>query len=107
MARIEGGAFLKTLIFCPRMSTSSISNIGFSGAVTDMARTLPSKNGGDRGDHVTAIKKWFEEWRPSTVTMGAAAFPLLILFGLNAVDELDRAAFTLLLPEIRDHFDLT
>jgi len=52
------------------------------------------------------MKKWFEEWRPSAVTMGAPIFPLLVLFGLNAVDELDRAAFGVLLPNIRDHFDL-
>lgn len=37
---------------------------------------------------------------------GAPMLPLLILFGLNAVDELDRSAFGLLLPEIRDHFGL-
>lgn len=30
-----------------------------------------------------------------------------MLFGLNAVDELDRAAFTVLLPNIRDHFGLS
>ncbi|MEE3102595.1 MAG: MFS transporter, partial [Actinomycetota bacterium] len=29
---------------------------------------------------------------------------MLILFGLNAVDELDQAAFNILLPNIRDHF---
>lgn len=29
-------------------------------------------------------------------------FPLLVLFGLNAVDELDRGAFSTLAPEIRD-----
>jgi MFS family permease len=39
--------------------------------------------------------------------MGAPIYPLLILFGLNAVDELDRAAFGVLLPDIRDHFGLT
>ena len=33
-------------------------------------------------------------------------YPLLILFGLNAVDELDRAAWAILLPEIRDEFGL-
>jgi ABC-type branched-subunit amino acid transport system ATPase component/predicted MFS family arabinose efflux permease len=33
-------------------------------------------------------------------------YPLLILFGLNAVDELDRTGFGILLPEIRDAFDL-
>jgi ABC-type branched-subunit amino acid transport system ATPase component/sugar phosphate permease len=33
-------------------------------------------------------------------------YALLILFGLNAVDELDRTAFGILLPEIRDAFGL-
>jgi ABC-type branched-subunit amino acid transport system ATPase component/fucose permease len=33
-------------------------------------------------------------------------YPLLILFALNAVDELDRTAFGILLPEIREAFDL-
>lgn len=37
---------------------------------------------------------------------GQSAFPLVVLFGLNAVDELDRAAFGVLLPNIRDAFDL-
>ncbi len=37
---------------------------------------------------------------------GEAAFPLLVLFGLNAVDELDRTAFGILLPEIRDAFGI-
>ena len=37
---------------------------------------------------------------------GQSAYPLVILFGLNAVDELDRTAFGILLPNIRDHFHL-
>ena len=37
---------------------------------------------------------------------GEAAFPLIVLFGLNAVDELDRTAFGVLLPEIRETFDI-
>jgi branched-chain amino acid transport system ATP-binding protein len=37
---------------------------------------------------------------------GEAAFPLMILFALNAVDELDRAAFGVLLPEIRETFGI-
>ncbi len=41
------------------------------------------------------------------ITGGAAAFPLVVLFGLNAVDELDREAFSILVPNIRDHFDLS
>jgi branched-chain amino acid transport system ATP-binding protein len=48
-----------------------------------------------------------DEWRLSVVTMGAPAFPLLVLFGLNAVDELDRTAFAVLLPDIRDHFGIS
>ena len=43
-----------------------------------------------------------DEWRLSTITLGAPAFPLVVLFGLNAVDELDRTAFAVLLPDIRD-----
>jgi ABC-type branched-subunit amino acid transport system ATPase component/predicted MFS family arabinose efflux permease len=37
---------------------------------------------------------------------GEAAFPLVVLFGLNAVDELDRTAFGILLPEIREYFGI-
>ena len=40
------------------------------------------------------------------MTEGAPLFPLIVLFGLNAVDELDRTAFNVLTPEIRDHFNL-
>jgi ABC-type branched-subunit amino acid transport system ATPase component/sugar phosphate permease len=41
------------------------------------------------------------------VTGGAPLYPLIVLFGLNAVDELDRAALNVLAPEIRDHFGLS
>ncbi len=37
---------------------------------------------------------------------GEAAYPLLILFALNAVDELDRTAFGILLPNIRESFNI-
>jgi branched-chain amino acid transport system ATP-binding protein len=40
------------------------------------------------------------------ITAGHAAFPLIVLFGLNAVDELDRTVFGVLGPEIRDHFGM-
>src|SRR5262245_53726601 len=40
-------------------------------------------------------------------TAGYAAFPLLVLFGLNAVDELDRTVFGVLAPNIRDYFNLS
>ena len=36
---------------------------------------------------------------------GGPVFPLIVLFGLNAVDELDRTAFGILLPEIRAYFE--
>ena len=53
------------------------------------------------------LRRWVQEWRPSAITLGGPTFPLIVLFGLNAVDELDRAAFAVLLPDIRDHFDLS
>jgi hypothetical protein len=46
-------------------------------------------------------KRWMRE-----LCGGEAAFPLVVLFGLNAVDELDRTAFGILLPEIRDAFGI-
>ena len=41
------------------------------------------------------------------ITEGVPVFPLVVLFGLNAVDELDRTAFGVLSPEIRDAFHLS
>ena len=57
----------------------------------------------DRGLHLKdlSVKKWL-----LGITGGAAVFPLLVLFGLNAVDELDRTAFAVLVPNIRDAFGL-
>ncbi len=52
------------------------------------------------------LREFAREWRPSAITGGAPIYPLLVLFGLNAVDELDRTAFAVLTPEIRDHFRL-
>ena len=51
--------------------------------------------------HVRHPSVWLRD-----VCGGEAVYPLVILFGLNAVDELDRTAFAILLPEIRDAFDL-
>ena len=53
------------------------------------------------------LRRLIDEWKPSAITLGAPAFPLAVLFGLNAVDELDRTAFAVLLPDIRDHFGLS
>ena len=50
---------------------------------------------------------WPTRWSGcAAICGGEAAFPLVILFGLNAVDELDRTAFGILLPDIRDAFGL-
>jgi ABC-type branched-subunit amino acid transport system ATPase component/predicted MFS family arabinose efflux permease len=46
-------------------------------------------------------------FRPTVITGGAAATPMLVMFGLNAVDELDGSAFRILLPEIRDWFGIS
>jgi len=49
---------------------------------------------------------WFARWSDS-ITGGAPLYPLVVLFGLNAVDELGRFAFGVLLPNIRDDFGLS
>jgi branched-chain amino acid transport system ATP-binding protein len=41
-----------------------------------------------------------------TFTDGEVLYPLVILFGLNAVDQADQRTFALLAPNIRDHFKL-
>jgi MFS family permease len=56
---------------------------------------------------VSVVRRFVAHWRPSVVTGGLSAFPLFVLFGLNAADELDRTAFSVLLPDIRDAFGLT
>jgi branched-chain amino acid transport system ATP-binding protein len=48
----------------------------------------------------------FARWGDS-ITGGAPIYPLVVLFGLNAVDELGRFAFGVLLPNIRDDFGLS
>ncbi|HYZ91550.1 MAG TPA: MFS transporter [Actinomycetota bacterium] len=44
---------------------------------------------------------------PRRITGKAPLFPLVVLFGLNAVDELDRTAMNVLLPNIRDWFGIS
>ena len=46
------------------------------------------------------LRQWFD-------LGGADAMPLVVLFGLNLVDEFDRLAYSTLLPEIRDAFSLS
>ena len=45
--------------------------------------------------------------RLQSATAGAAVGPLVVLFALNLVDELDRVAFSVLSPEIRDDLGLS
>ena len=47
------------------------------------------------------IRRWLR-----SVAGDGPLYALLILFGLNAVDELDRTAFAILAPEIREEFEL-
>ena len=64
-------------------------------------RPAPAPERELEGGHVSRIRRWLRD-----VCGGEPAYPLVILFGLNAVDELDRTAFGILLPEIRDAFGL-
>ena len=65
----------------------------------DTSDAMPPPDGPRRGFRIS-------DYRLRNITGGAAATPLVILFALNLVDELDRSAFTILVPEIRDAFGL-
>ena len=67
---------------------------------------MPPGNGEVAGDDPRGRLPLRERLNPRRIVGSAALFPLVVLFGLNAVDELDRAAFTTLAPEIKDHFGL-
>src|SRR5262245_63298363 len=62
-------------------------------------------NGGEPAGDGTEQLSRFQRWKLATGG-GLSLFPLAVLFGLNAADELDRNAFAVLLPEIRDSFGL-
>src|SRR5687768_10644691 len=47
-----------------------------------------------------------EKLNPRRITAPLPVYPLAILFGFNLVDELDRSAFAVLTPEIKDAFNL-
>lgn len=55
---------------------------------------------------IDAARAQLSRFDPRRLTFPASLYPFFILFGLNAVDEFDRSAFSVLLPEIRDHFGL-
>ena len=65
---------------------------------------LPANPGG--GDDSAEGLSLRQRLSVRRITAGAPTGPLWILFGLNAVDELDRQAFATLLPEIREDFGL-
>jgi ABC-type branched-subunit amino acid transport system ATPase component/predicted MFS family arabinose efflux permease len=60
------------------------------------------------GDNVAPFwtKVWWKTWFDD-IGGGQPLFPLVVLVGLNCVDELDRRAFDVLLPNIRDSFGLS
>lgn len=53
---------------------------------------------------------WAMLWHPvrglREIAGGGPTYALVVLFGLNMVDELDRTGFGILLPTIRDHFGM-
>ncbi len=60
---------------------------------------------------VEDVRTWWQIIRHPHATLQnivgtGPVFAIVVLFGLNAVDELDRTAFGVLLPEIRDDFGL-
>lgn len=55
---------------------------------------------------IEAARARLSRFDPRRLTFPASLYPFLVLFGLNAVDELDRSAFSVLVPEIREHFQL-
>jgi branched-chain amino acid transport system ATP-binding protein len=66
------------------------------------ATAVPEATPPEASDAGVAPSRWRPEW------LGKAGwYPLLILFGLNMTDELDRAAYFVLLPDIRDSLGLT
>ena len=61
---------------------------------------------------VVDLRRWLAALRHPGRSLSAMVgdgpvFPLLILFGLNAVDELDRTGFGILLPNVRDAFGMS
>ena len=69
---------------------------------TDASAPDPAGNG---AEPAAAPPGRFARWKQQT-TGGLPVLPLGVLFGLNMADELDRNAFGVLLPEIRDDFGL-
>jgi ABC-type branched-subunit amino acid transport system ATPase component/MFS family permease len=86
----------------PRDATAETADARALAAVAT-ATAAAGEDGEGAAGHLR--RGWWSRWKYD-ITKGAPLFPLGVLFGLNMVDELDRAAFGVLLPEIRDHFGL-
>lgn len=67
--------------------------------------SVPVAPAGSRWSRGTAAVRHPGRWLLG-ITGGSPVFPLVVLFGLNAVDELDRTAFGILLPDIQESFGL-
>ncbi|MGI8793622.1 MAG: MFS transporter, partial [Acidimicrobiales bacterium] len=70
-------------------------------ALGDPAGVLPEGGSGDPPDEDLSF---WQSLNLKKIAGKDGVTPLAVLFGLNAVDELDRAAFSTLLPEVRDAF---
>jgi branched-chain amino acid transport system ATP-binding protein len=79
------------------------SEARFASTMADAAAAAPTGDADDLQKGGFA-GRW-ERWKVG-VTGGMPLYPLAVLFGLNMVDELDRTALGVLLPNIRDHFGL-
>lgn len=75
---------------------------------TDAGAAAPTDGSGARSRDEVSWRKLplREKVNLGRITGNAPARPLAVLFGLNAVDELDRSAFAVLSPEIKDAFGL-
>ncbi len=69
--------------------------------MTQVASSPPEQSG------KPTIGQRLNKWRPSNVTGGASIYPLMVLAGLNLLDEFPREAFTILTPEIADHYNVS
>jgi hypothetical protein len=61
---------------------------------------MPTEPTGRRLPRQVQGRRLPQQWQPSTITLGAPGPSALVLFGLNAVDELDGSVFAILLADI-------
>src|ERR1700733_5907208 len=61
---------------------------------------------GETGPQIDLPKRW-SFLRPSSISMGAPFYPLVVLFLLNLVVQLDQTGFSVILPNIEQAFHLS